>query len=518
MKVFFASLLVLTVAPTAAVFHPTKVSYASLLDPALAEPSLDQWVDALSETGMISITGIPHYAKEREVLSHLTACADESGATQEHEFPDGTRRRTLATRSVPGGIQTINHHSLSEGQLRDNDEQGACRAFDKAAAAFRSTVAIVTQAFADRVQESFFAMSEALATKPLLSTRNGMTFDTFSDVVENGEHLEHFHVYDKEPNDADDDETIELHTDQGLFIVFTPGLLIGLQQSSARKSSGFFIKLADGSVEEVEFGQEDELVIMLGDGVNQYINDHVNTVDGKQALRAVPHMLRMESTQAESRVWYGRMVLPPVDAIHPGHDDSMTFGEIRNKMIESSIEGQEGFYNHLGCSGGLVARDLAAVTCESDSLYCWHRCMNYTDTVNDDACASEGRSVQCINPRLQISTGESHGDYFLACALETDPIETPFPTLPEYPREEEECTEAGFDAFAPSTDYDFSVDLPVGGRLSWNIVGDAVQGRIAYNGLFGWLSFGFASLDDSILNGMLGGKSLCLHCDKFFIH
>ena len=93
-------------------------------------------------------------------------------------------------------------------------------------------------------------------------------------------------------------------------------------------------------------------------------------------------------------------------------------------------------------------------------------------------------------------------------------METPIPTLEEYPRDEDICTEDEFEAFANAAGYNFSVMLPGGKNIfMWSVEGDEIHGRLAYNGLFGWLAFGFADVDGR-LNGMHGGK-LCL---GYFAH
>jgi len=490
MKLIVASFLSLA-APTAAVFHPQAISYDALLNGDISVKS--SLVKALSETGLVSITGVPKVDSKDKALSVLHECALNSKSSQEHTFPDGARRLTLATHSVPGtgGVQKIDHKIASE----------ACETFDEASSSFRSTVATVTQAFAERVAQSF-EMDEL--EDPLLSTKSNIGFKAFSEVVEFGEHLEHFHSYQKSENSQDNEETIEMHVDQGLFIAFTPGRSMHPQDPDMTEmTSGFFIELQDGSVEEVEFSDQDDLVFMLGDGVNQYINDKLS---GKK-LRAVPHTLRMDSLQdaALSRVWYGRMVLPPVDAVHP--TNGMTFGELRERMISSSLNDQEEENVGLGCSGGMVARDLSATTCNEDATYCWHRCMNHTDFgVSNEICADRNLEVHCINPRNQIWAGENHGDFYPACAdAATQEVETPFPTLDEYPRPEDICTDAEFDTFADSTGFNYSHVLHGGAKLMWSIEGDAVRGRIAFNGLFGWLAFGFANVGGE-KNGMHGGK------------
>jgi len=519
MKFSLLAVLAAAAVPTAAaaaVFHPVRISYESLLNKGSLLAEDPTFVQALTEAGMVSITNIPSpFDKFKDdALSNLDGCLSSRSTTQEHTLADGTRRRTLATHSVPGGIQKF------------QGEEAACESFATAADEFRSTVAAVTQAFADRVSEYYNTKAGADQTSsgtkqdqdmPLLSTANGVLFNTLSDVVENGEHLEHFHSYTKKSMkdipEEDEEETIEMHVDQGLFIAFTPGRMVHNPQDDPSEktfelTSGFYIESKEGKVEEVEFDPQDDLVFMLGDGVNQYINDKL-AADKK--LRAVPHMLRFKSQgdESSSRVWYGRMVLPPVDAIHPAH--GTTFGELREQMIAASHNHQEDENAGLGCSGGMVARDLQATTCEDDSIYCWHRCMNTTEHgVSEEICQGRNLQLHCINPRLQIWGGENHGDFYPACAdAAVQEVESAFPTLPEYPRSEDTCTETAFDEFAASTGFDFSHDLAGGARLMWSIEDDAVRGRIAYNGLFGWLSFGFADVD-GMKNGMHGGKEKAL--------
>lgn len=498
------ALILSALVPVSASFRLQSISYQALLkgihvDDAVDEDTSTSWASfskALSETGIVSIRGIPDMNHKKKVLSTLHKCALESKATQEHTFPDGTRRLTMATHSIPGGVQNIDHKSSSSQD---------CKSFDESSKHFRATVEIATNAFAHLLGR-LFGLDKSLE-EPLLSTVDDFGFMTFSDVVDSGEHLEHFHSYQKAHHDDSNngqEETIEMHVDQGLFIAFTPGCLVALNEDASVKfemSSGFFVQLDDGSIEEVEFSEEDDLVFMLGDGVNQYINKRLNG----SKLRAVPHALFMNShSESVSRVWYGRMVLPPVDAVHPLH--GMTFGELRETMISSSLKNQEYENAGIGCSDAMVPRDLSAITCEDDSIYCWHRCMSLADfDVSHENCAEQGLAVHCINPRLQLWAGDLHGDYYPACADNTtQEVETPFPVLADFPRSEEVCTEKAFLEFADPEGYDFHHELPNGAQFMWSIVNNEVKGRIAFNGLFGWLSFGFAG-NLTMKNGMHSG-------------
>jgi hypothetical protein len=123
------------------------------------------------------------------------------------------------------------------------------------------------------------------------------------------------------------DNTISWHTDQGLMLAFSPG------QANGHPTDGFYIQLPDGSSEMVKFDDEDELVFFFGDGVNQIINPFLVKAE-RTPLRVLPHSLKMPPLdQSEVRLWYGRMVLPPADALHPLHP-TKSFGDIRNSMIQ----------------------------------------------------------------------------------------------------------------------------------------------------------------------------------------
>jgi hypothetical protein len=63
---------------------------------------------------------------------------------------------------------------------------------------------------------------------------------------------------------------------------------------------------------------DDSLHIMLGDGVQQYINPRL--ARSAPPLRSTPHAMVMpRGADGESRSWYGRMFLPPADAISEEH-------------------------------------------------------------------------------------------------------------------------------------------------------------------------------------------------------
>jgi hypothetical protein len=405
MKIKLTSTLVLSslVAATNANVTPYRISLESLLS---ASPLQDDssFMNALTTTGMIAVTSLPDSVKDaaRTMLSTQHQCLIASSHTQEQTYADGTVRVTLATHTVAGrgGMQGLNHKT-------DNSLE-ECVRFKKATKVFRAMTQIVVAAFAAQI-----TMLVKVTNGPLLVTEGeeedlSYAFQTFADVVENGEHLEHFHSYLKASERNDVVNTINLHVDQGLFLAFTPGRL-----SSGELTNGFFIQTMDGAIEQVDFLDSDDLVFMLGDGVNQYVNNKIH--GSKNKLRAVPHAVQLESSEY-ARIWYGLMVLPPSSALHPAY--GVSFGAIRQGLVAGDEHAIR-----LACTRtDSISRQRVlageGTTCENaDAIYCWHRCMNLTDFgVSEEFCAASSRQLRCINPRGQLSTGDKAGEYFPGCA------------------------------------------------------------------------------------------------------
>eukprot|EP00536_Pseudo-nitzschia_multiseries_P018089 jgi/Psemu1/248546/estExt_Genewise1.C_21450006 len=370
------------------------------------------------------------------------------------------RRRTLATHTLDGHPEGMFVATKSEG----NDS--FCLNLEASSQRFRAAVQGVSEAIAGR----FGSLPSGIATQD--ANNNANRFLSIERVINDGEHLEHFHSYysvsdahshattttteskTKTKHALSSSSTIDIdidwHTDQGMMLLFTPG-----QRRDGATSDGFFIRLKDGSTVEVDFDSSvDDLVIMLGDGVHQYINNGESeresaTNNRKTELRAVPHAVVLANADADSiytspRLWYGRMVLPPPNAIHPlsGHnsaDDNAdadatttarTFGEIRDSMIrgdESALP--------LGCASSrtmVLARELmsegetgeaatatATTSCDEEtSMLCWMRCMVYTDyDVSPSSCEASGDDyeLQCANDDGEIWESGHDSSYYLQC-------------------------------------------------------------------------------------------------------
>jgi len=547
--------------PTTLLYKPLKISYASLLHTKENEADHDhqesqQLLSALKSVGMVSLTDIPgmRAAKAQALTWDLHACAVAGSASQHHldkdledslpslakhtTFADGTVRRTMATHTVNGHMQNLMDRLFRQGAtISSSTSLEPCERFAAAADALRPLVDDATQAFAQYLTRILQQeLGHSFDEQPMLRSREpGECYSTLADVVASGEHLEHFHSYQKiSAMDANTDKTeghpeatkttIELHTDQGLLLAFIPGRMVNPQVSPEDNEDsttwvgtrGFYIELPDKSLAEVYLDEDVDLVFVLGDGVHQYINPRLvsaasmDLLESPLQLRATPHALVLPShTVIDARVWYGRMVLPPADALHPAHPDR-TLGELQN-LLKSSSPSDE--HLSLGCSSNLVARHLEeSINCEDDTLYCWHRCMNLTEYgVSEEVCAAQNLQLQCINPRRQL-WDNTHGDFFPDCIdTATAVVATPFPRLPDYPRANETCTPAAWEAFVDqeASNYEHSFDLKNGAIFQWSVIDQeqVIQGRLLYNGLFGYLSFGFAGLNGA-KNGMHGAMIL----------
>eukprot|EP00531_Pseudo-nitzschia_arenysensis_P007614 CAMPEP_0116133272 /NCGR_PEP_ID=MMETSP0329-20121206/10016_1 /TAXON_ID=697910 /ORGANISM="Pseudo-nitzschia arenysensis, Strain B593" /LENGTH=472 /DNA_ID=CAMNT_0003627889 /DNA_START=50 /DNA_END=1468 /DNA_ORIENTATION=+ len=389
----------------------------------------DVFWKSLRDVGLLSVTDVPGFNK-KAMIRDLEDCLhrqenvgapefnlDHLGGEDQSDNQDHFRRRTLATRTLSGNPEEILIATKSRSGVEEADifNPNLCNNLEASSQIFRSAVQRVSEAVAER-----FGSMESLA----LDSDNNYKIP-IETLINKGEHLEHFHSYysvDEEASSPDTEATIDWHTDQGMMLLFTPG-----QFQDGTTTNGFYIQLDDGSTAEVAFDSDiDDLVIMLGDGVNQYINGNdPDTVH----LRAVPHAVTLpkKSNVDTPRLWYGRMVLPPPEAIHPS-SNGFSFGEIRTAMIEGDRNALA-----LGCaSTNVFARELMEeeekhfsadaddVGCNIEtSILCWMTCMSFAKkNVSVDSCTSQSpeHKLVCANDDGEVWEKGSHDPtYSLRC-------------------------------------------------------------------------------------------------------
>jgi hypothetical protein len=65
-------------------------------------------------------------------------------------------------------------------------------------------------------------------------------------------------------------------------------------------------------------------------------------------------------------------------------------------------------------------------------------------------------------------------------------------------------------AYVNQSEYDHAYELHANATFLYTLEDDAVKGRLVFNGLFGWIAFGFANVTGE-LNGMLGATIIMAH-------
>ena len=454
---------------SASKWQPLKVSLADLQDDARFRQLAHKFEGTLKDSGILAIDMGPEFgALRRRALRASDAC---SGGAPAAVLGDGTVRRTLAA-------------------TRDRNGPGALAAecAGVEAESFRARVWAAASGFGAR-------LGGLTARSPILATASGEAYPTVGSVVDQGDHLEHFHSYGLE-GPAAAEATVDFHADQGLFIAFTPGLTTTAGAEDVPAAT-FAVELRDGTVVDVDVDADyyaDAVFVMLGDGVDQYVNDG----EGAPGLRSAPHALRM--VPGLGRSWYGLMILPPKDAVSPQHG-ALTFGEVRDRA-------RAGNDLALGCSRNLQARELAEAQCEADQMYCWYRCMDLVnhdgEAVSEAICADQGYAfLNCTDVFRQPSDGHKHGDYYPQCTDYTHEA-TPFPSMAQ--ADEDDCDGLyDAEAAAAAAASDGSVDLVYGGRsweqayftpvtvgkLAWTL---SPSGGVSFThvvkGAVGWMAFG----------------------------
>ena len=374
----------------------------------------------LNGAGVLSLTNVISQSEKDDLYDAMVACHSSTDSAREVIYSDGTKRSTWA--------------ASSSGDLN------ACDKLNTVADPIRKQVGEVTNNLALQIEDALNHLGH-IVVFPKASVEDLRQGYSLSELTSHGEQLDHFHVYNgKSSSGGHAAKTIDWHTDYGFALAFLPGQVLTEDDSFSKytPTQGFFIQLPDGSTKEVSFTQEDDVVILLGDGVH-----HINNAIGDNAdikFRAVPHSFIMPGKEDDLRMWYGRMLLFPLDMVHSTLDKA--FGDVKEAMNSDPtyhLNSNSGFA--LGCSSpeALSPRLLADenVTCDDDQFMCWHACFNHTEDISPAACESRDLELACVsNVDGSIWDGEVHGkEYEPACILaddeldETDSAVTNSPTV-----------------------------------------------------------------------------------------
>lgn len=387
----FAATAALTALPAGAAHIPTCPSPASL----------KCLLDSLEAHGAVAVSGVPGLEAARaSAYALLAACASDEAtraSMQEVVLGDGTARRSLAARTVRGVPEPL---------------EGTCNGAGEALEPLRAIV--------DSASRAFLGALEPLerGSTALLTTRSGRGYHSLLEVAQGGEQLEHFHTYvplrlAPAPNASSHDlPALPLHTDAGLLLALVPAMWVAspsdLPFSPSSPSDGFSVEGAAGELLTIEpESAPSSVVFVVGEGWGRWLEPALR---GK--LRAAPHSLAIPAGARGSRAWYGRMLLPPGDALMPSSKRDggapPTYSEWSawaNAQVSpaSPRAAAAAPAAEAASAGGAVAlshgRELDvfdAAGCNSNQIWCWHACKNL-DELNcakeDAVCALPDGSV-----------------------------------------------------------------------------------------------------------------------------
>lgn len=311
---------------------------------------------ALQKDGILALRNVPRYAELREKYLETAAACAVTASTDGAEFllhrklRDGTNRYTISMESG---------RKLGDAMENGGEEVLArCpeyqTVYEQFSAVVESAVANVGSAL-DATQEFQVVVEGGAAT--MLARK----------LMDESVHLDHFHAYEavadldsatrrlSEEDDVTSDLSLEMHTDNGLMIAMSAPEYFDVAASgevSAKQTrsedAGLLIQTADGEI-VAPLLRADELVLMLGSGIDQWI-------ETSPPLRPVLHGMRYprglsyaDGSDANEhhkllRAWFGKMVL--LEPFQVMANTGMTYGEYANqttRYLLESVDDQDAF-------------------------------------------------------------------------------------------------------------------------------------------------------------------------------
>ena len=372
------------------------------------------------DVGLLRIKDVPNYVEtKKQVWKSLVSCLEATSSSSTSELMDGTRRTSLA-RSPD-----------MDWNFPTNQEE--CQDFVHASKGFQDIILHVTQVITHRIDALLHTSSSTRRNHvPLYESSSSSSYWTFSDVVQSNDYLEHYHMYETASSSFKTQrKALDVHTDMGLFLLFAPGQWINSIENY-NSNNEFHVQLPNGVIQPIQF-EEDDLVLMLGQALQDL---------QPQLFRAVPHSLQF--SKQGRRLWFGRMMLPPSDAIVPSTEQTvLTFGQLRQQYHHQQQQ-QDKTTMMVGCGSSsskniMVPRLLSDgghhnhTQCHDNQLYCWLACQNLTDynITGPEQCTDEGKKLQCIDTSTnQVWTvADSHTPSAKPmCVADATPAPTAAPT------------------------------------------------------------------------------------------
>jgi len=416
--------------------------------------------DILTTSGLLAIR-VPvandQYTKVHH-LKQLCQCQDSldkiKGGRQVTLTDEMTVRSTIATATMGSDYPL---------PLPEHDIRSMCgsHVLDALMQTREVVSHVVTKAFVPAVDRFVSSSRNVLLEdvnekqRPILDVKGRQGYTTMTDIVRDGTHLEHFHVYSKHsshdhptnPTPTDDssssvvDEALDWHTDAGLFLAFLPGQSCNdddntdesFRVSIPSYHNGHLMTQEQRAIFPTANENEVIIAIMLGTGAQHWLN-----MPHDLSFKATKHAIKMMENSA--RVWYGMMHLVPLDAIvHKSASESFTFSEMKksyginslNNKITDSGNDMGPTDITIGCgevsSSELLGNTHASETgpntmierrrlhgadgpedCNGeDSFFCWFSCLpSPSISVERDEKLEGGDSLYCLDEEVLLDTND----------------------------------------------------------------------------------------------------------------
>ena len=378
MRRVLVSMVLMVCVVASAIDSLPMFSYAELEDPSA--DVLGRVSTALTELGALQIQGVPNFREARlAALEPLAQCLSKEGESKSTRMvmPDSSPRVTIhaaSTRGVASPFPSVCGDSAVA--LRAAIDQGTRRlleALDKA-----------------RLQKASTQLHPVDTMRPYAS---------FQDIQRYGEHLEHLHAYFSPPAGSRSrpktesslvPATVELHTDGGLLIAMTSGLYTFTGDAEQGPEEGLYLspsRVGDNKNQPLlrvrSQDAQDNVVYLVGEAGSKWLAPVLG-----RPLRAVPHKLvaSMGSNTGTTRAWYGKMYLPPADAVVA--PASLSYAAVR-LQVNRALSGrgnatapQKGshFSSSLPAACGPDQYLTSSTQCTADDgtsgVYCWMTCMS----------------------------------------------------------------------------------------------------------------------------------------------
>ena len=355
-------------------------------------------------TLLLIILDIPNFSHaKKEAFEGLSGClSSQSNTAATTIMRDRSVRRTTAAETQNG----------VSGKMTNSCGDNASK--------LRAAIDIA-------MSQLFAALDRAVYERSMSSSESNAPFDqqfimkpykSFKSLVANGSHLEHLHVYSPpSPSQlnliSSDAKTMDFHTDSGFVVAMTRGFYSSSEStySDSDAGRGLYLELSTG--QRVKVGASDDaLIVMIGAAASTWLEPLLG-----QPLRPAPHALVAGFSNAHSSVsrsWFGKMYLPPKDALLPNPERTrkerqrhLTYEKYREWElsgarqdntqsslpaaceipIASSITGATKSSSHSLLSS---SNSLCPLKDGSTGVLCWMQCLAVTDL-------SCGTSAVCVD-------------------------------------------------------------------------------------------------------------------------